>query len=1040
MAVTKRPAPGRRRAVLQGGAAIVGVGALAALMAGCHDDSSTSLRVVVTWGALTVDQLEFTVWAADLDVREAVVPAAIRPPRAGAPLSSGEDVIILLADKLDGAGVRCRVSALRNGQLQQVAESPAVIVRRRQAVTCPVMLGSIAPLVNQANGAACLDGRQCATGFCVDGVCCDRACGDTCMACDIPSSPGVCSFVPAGISARSPTRCPDRGPAACGTDGRCDGRGACQRYPRGTPCAGGACNGSAIQGGKVCDGSGVCTPGPIVNCAPFLCDDTATPAACRLTCTSSDQCVGGKSCDAGSCGKKADGGACGAGDQCVSGHCADGVCCDSACDGACVACDQIGFVGTCRPVPAGVTDPNGVCKNSRGGDPTSCRDSGACDGNGACAKYAADTVCRPASCSGTTLIGAGTCDGAGACRDGAGVRCTPFGCRDGKCNATCAGDGDCAPGRACDTATMSCGLKGIGQVCAAGADCASGFCVDGLCCNEACDGACRSCALSSSPGVCKNVAPGLADPRRQCAAADVSTCGTDGLCDGNGGCRRYPAATVCSPAGCAGSTRTLASTCDDQGQCVVGQSRSCAPYRCNGAGCFVSCGSDAECLYPFVCLGGACALKPNGAACQLSEECQSGGCIDGVCCVSALCPSCQQCNVAGSLGRCAPVAALAADPRGACADRGPNACDTDGKCDGAGACHRYAAGTACSTPTCSGSTLSQPAACNGSGACVAGAMQSCAPYVCDGTVACKKTCSMPTDCVGANVCAGGSCGLKPQGATCGTSGECATGFCTDGVCCGEAACPSCKACNVTGKAGTCQSVAPGAADPRGACVVEAPATCGRNGRCDGNGQCQRYAPGTVCGTGSCAGTLLTPAATCDSAGRCVPASTSSDCSPYACAPGGCAGTCATDGDCAPRFSCLGTACKKKVTGAVCATGDQCETGNCVDGVCCGSPTCALCQACNRAESLGTCTNVGAGLTDPRGGCRVDAATSCGQDGTCNGAGACRRYPAGTVCAPATCDKKKSQNPKTCDGAGVCTARGTVNCAPDDCDAATGVCP
>jgi hypothetical protein len=62
-------------------------------------------------------------------------------------------------------------------------------------------------------------------------------------------------------------------------------------------------------------------------------------------------------------------------------------------------------------------------------------------------------------------------------------------------------------------------------------------------------------------------------------------------------------------------------------------------------------------------------------------------------------------------------------------------------------------------------------------------------------------------------------------------------------------------------------------------------------------------------------------------------------------------------------------------------------------------------------------------------------------GVCDGAGACRRWTAGTVCLPATCSaKKRSQNPRTCDGAGVCTDRGGVTCAPDDCDTTKGQCP
>jgi hypothetical protein len=90
--------------------------------------------------------------------------------------------------------------------------------------------------------------------------------------------------------------------------------------------------------------------------------------------------------------------------------------------------------------------------------------------------------------------------------------------------------------------------------------------------------------------------------------------------------------------------------------------------------------------------------------------------------------------------------------------------------------------------------------------------------------------------------------------------------------------------------------------------------------------------------------------------------------------------------------------------------------------------------------LGTCSNVAAGVVEPRSGCAVTPAATCGQDGRCDGAGACRRYPADTQCQPATCDRRRSFNPRTCDGAGVCVERGVVTCMMFDCDPATGRCP
>ena len=40
------------------------------------------------------------------------------------------------------------------------------------------------------------------------------------------------------------------------------------------------------------------------------------------------------------------------------------------------------------------------------------------------------------------------------------------------------------------------------QACTEAAQCASGFCVDGVCCNEACTGTCFSCNQAQSAGTC----------------------------------------------------------------------------------------------------------------------------------------------------------------------------------------------------------------------------------------------------------------------------------------------------------------------------------------------------------------------------------------------------------------------------------------------------------------------------------------------------------------------------------------------------------
>ena len=99
--------------------------------------------------------------------------------------------------------------------------------------------------------------------------------------------------------------------------------------------------------------------------------------------------------------------------DCQSGFCADGVCCNVACTGACVSCNQSDQMGECVPVPAGGEDPHNVCRKD---SPETCGQSGFCNGQGGCAKYAAGTTCELSSCDGREkFVPASLCDGEGTC-------------------------------------------------------------------------------------------------------------------------------------------------------------------------------------------------------------------------------------------------------------------------------------------------------------------------------------------------------------------------------------------------------------------------------------------------------------------------------------------------------------------------------------------------------------------------------------------------------------------------------------------------
>ena len=70
--------------------------------------------------------------------------------------------------------------------------------------------------------------------------------------------------------------------------------------------------------------------------------------------------------------------------------------------------------------------------------------------------------------------------------------------------------------------------------------------------------------------------------------------------------------------------------------------------------------------------------------------------------------------------------------------------------------------------TCQGAEIGGTRVCDGSGACRAGAINVCAPFLCSTTTnKCKTTCTADADCVSPIKCLGGSCGPKPPGAACG---------------------------------------------------------------------------------------------------------------------------------------------------------------------------------------------------------------------------------------------------------------------------------
>ena len=349
------------------------------------------------------------------------------------------------------------------------------------------------------------------------------------------------------------------------------------------------------------------------------------------------------------------------------------------------------MAGQCAPVPAGRPDPRSGCMDQ---GVQSCGFDGTCNGAGACRRYPAGSVCRPASCSATgDRVLSGTCDGNGSCSAPDAQSCAPYACGESGCKTACAGAADCAPGIACSAG--SCGKKPLGAACVGAAECNSGFCLDGACCETGdCGGPCRSCNVAGAAGSCREL-PTNAQPRAGgCAAEDPSSCGRSGKCDGLGGCQLYAPATPCGPRTCAAGIETLVPTCNGTGSCIAGRTQSCGTYLCSGDACAVSCTGDAQCASGAYCLAGTCRPhEPDGTTCSSARACQSGFCTDGQCCQMASCPVGSRC--VGPGGTCSDkralgvaCAAAAECGSGFCADGVccDSACTAEcRRCDGASA-------------------------------------------------------------------------------------------------------------------------------------------------------------------------------------------------------------------------------------------------------------------------------------------------------------------------------------------------------------------
>jgi MYXO-CTERM domain-containing protein len=304
-----------------------------------------------------------------------------------------------------------------------------------------------------------------------------------------------------------------------------------------------------------------------------------------------------------------------------------------------------------------------------------------------------------------------------------------------------------------------------GQACEEASDCSSGYCVEGVCCNSACDNLCSSCLAarkaSGADGACGWVRSQTNPRTANCEATLAMSCGTTGLCDGAGSCAFHRKGTECGAPSCADeSTEDPKDSCDGKGVCVQTPPTSCGALTCSGVACLQTCSQAGDCKAGTHCdPDGTC--RPDrglGAKCTLAAQCESGFCADGVCCSTACDGQCEACAEGKSLGSCTAVAGVPRGARPACEANAEHPCLTT-SCDGieARSCAAYASEeTTCRHANCEDGTAVPEGRCDGQGECSPGSNSACGLFAC-GDDACLTACQSDLDCVGGSYCDGERC-------------------------------------------------------------------------------------------------------------------------------------------------------------------------------------------------------------------------------------------------------------------------------------------
>lgn len=306
------------------------------------------------------------------------------------------------------------------------------------------------------------------------------------------------------------------------------------------------------------------------------CEPIAAGADPDGECPEDIACSGNSACTFLSTGTS-----CSNAQQCLSGQCVDGVCCSTKCSDTCMACSATkkghGVDGICETIALN-TDPDDECLLD-------------CNGVGACILLGPGQPCQSIMDCESRLCEDGVC-----CADDCHYPC--FACtgtkrgwgEDGFCGAIAANldpDDDCFT--ACD-GFGECILLPNGAACSFYAECMTSNCVDGICCDTACQDPCQSCSAAIKgagiDGTCGLAAAGT-DPQNRCPG--------NAVCNAVGGCELFVNGAPCTLNGECSSgycvdgaccnTACLAScmTCNSPGAigtCIAAQPNMCGPI-CN---------------------------------------------------------------------------------------------------------------------------------------------------------------------------------------------------------------------------------------------------------------------------------------------------------------------------------------------------------------------------------------------------------------------------------------------------------------------------